>query len=128
MKFYWPDYHRLAKELFNSPDFLAANYEATIRTVISRSYYAAFKVVFNYIRDIEKVSPPRGDNEHWFTINFMKRTNNSLKKDIGDSLDRLRNLRNLADYQDELFDQFNRANYCLILAENIFENIRQITK
>lgn len=80
MSFYWPDYHTLAQELLKTPQFLTEINEATLRTVISRSYYAAFKVLFNYLRDIENVTPVRGDNAHWFVINYLKRSQNRLKR------------------------------------------------
>jgi hypothetical protein len=79
------------------------------------------------LKDFEQLPIPKGVNVHWFVINHMKGSPNNAKRIIGADLDRLRALRNLADYEDELFDQFNRANQALMLTKNIFEDLRKLT-
>jgi len=128
MSFDWGQFQEVARELIERPD-LNTDYEARWRTAIGRSYYAAFGKAYEYLiatgmllrvknrdvhedvrREIANVAPPRGE-------------------EIRRELNRLRALRNIADYtsnptNDDLaeanVDEFNKwsAFDCLGFAAN----------
>jgi hypothetical protein len=108
MKFDWLSYLEVAETLYNEVISIsnqvnsASINEAKIRSCISRSYYSAFCLTRNYLRDFEGYSNLK-------TLKFsvhdyvIKELQNSKKREfikLGNILDRLRLLRIEVDYQD----------------------------
>ncbi len=126
MSFYWPEYLDLAKELSQFSKILSSSEEARLRAAISRAYYAAFKSAFNYLRDSEKILMSNDTNAHWFVIKEFSGRPGETWKIIGFNLGRLRRLRNLADYQDNLYSQKRKTEEALRLAETVLKDIQHI--
>lgn len=94
MSFDWIDYLKIAKELLEDADNTQIQ-EAYYRSSISRTYYAVFSIL-RIKADLEKYMP--SSNIHMKVIDYYKNSNISNEKQIGDLLDKLRTLRNTADY------------------------------
>src|SRR5215813_2936570 len=104
MRFDWGKYLTLAQDWADlSKEHV--NKEALLRSAISRAYYASFCKARNHLRDIEK---ERGLGKslqvHQLVIERFERSDSKAKKDIGTALDRLRKIRNIADYKDRFRD------------------------
>ena len=97
MSFDWAKYLQLAEIL--SEDENA--HEAVYRTAISRAYYAAFCMSRNFARDKKEIVP-RGDaGDHNFVIDHFIKSPDMNRFRIGKALNRMRQIRNIADYDDE---------------------------
>lgn len=124
--FNWKQYYFLAQELLTKLGQFSTGNEAVLRSIISRAYYASFKVCHNYLRDFESVAIPFDGNVHWFVINEFKNKSDDKEKDVCFRLERLRKLRNLADYQDILFDPVYRATQALNISNKILQEIETL--
>ncbi len=126
MSFDWPKYLTLAQELVElGKEHM--NKEALLRSAISRAYYAAFCKSRNYLRDIDKdKSLDKSPNVHQFVIERFQNSNNAKKKEIGYNLLRLREFRNIADYQDRFRNLEMTALLSVRYAEEIVENFRKL--
>jgi hypothetical protein len=97
MSFNWVDFLSLAKELRDSKD--QSYFEARMRSAVSRAYYAAFQIAYefglNHYPDFE--DEVTNSNKHEFTA-FWFENHNPL---IGQELRYLRNWRNQCDYDDK---------------------------
>lgn len=85
------DFLELALELKNSAR------EASIRTSVSRAYYA----IFNYIKEdlkVRGVSVPKGPDAHRFVREYLLKTGNPEAISMSRILQDLRWERNIADY------------------------------
>ncbi len=144
MKFEWSEYYNLAKELADtnsvSSGDLANNpklqtSEAKLRSSISRAYYGAFCIARNYLRDVLCDSTLSGSkrfdvNEHQYVSDkFIKdeKTNKKIVR-VGSNLNRLRGLRNKADYEDIYNTVKKDALFALKLAEDIITKINELIK
>lgn len=139
MTFDWSGYFDLARELavINTNDS-AKTVEAKLRSSISRAYYAAFCLARNYLRDDlgyrELSKSEESDvNVHWFVINKLLGSRDKKMREIGLDLKKLREKRNIVDYDDvfsksieKLKKLQNDANYCLKLAGNIITNLNEL--
>jgi len=132
MEFDWEDYHSLACELVldDSP--------AKKRTSINRSYYSAYCIA----RDFLISNKAYLNNENKQTINSPEskahsevrktfrdlhnvhgRGDKKIGRKIFKTLNRLRDKRNLADYQKEFSNLENEANKCIIDSRNVIDNL-----
>lgn len=144
MNFDWLEYYDLAKELADINSKKSGNSasnpkskisEAKLRSSISRAYYASFCISRNYLRDIlfdPRLSKARsGDvNEHQYVAEEFEHNNGKNKKmiEIGKDLGRLRQFRNKADYEDNMYNLEKDARFALRLAENIITKIDELTQ
>lgn len=100
--FSWEDYISLARNILavTSPS------EAAKRSAVSRSYYGAFILARNLAITKGWVIPVPSDNIHHTVIDYFTSQPTDPMKQIGHTLDRLRNHRNKADY-DDVFEKLN---------------------
>lgn len=124
--FDWKEFFRTAQYMNqNVEDF--PNKEACYRTVISRAYYAAFRLSQNYIKD--KHNRSWSNNEHQEVPRYLqtKKHDHALVK-AGSQLIRLRQDRQKADYYDYLGIESPslKARKSLKLAEDIIEKIEAL--
>ena len=105
-KFEWILYLALAKELLvfhsteqelNTNDNIK---EAYYRTVISRAYYAAFCTARNYLRDTLNIRISKVDAHISVISEFKEQRELKNSHNISNTLQSLRNHRNMADYDD----------------------------
>lgn len=94
MAFDWAGYLTLAEELGGRADD-----EAALRSAISRAYYAAFCSARNRLRN-GGVSPPATGDSHTAIRNIYRLSPDPRAVAIGTTGDRLRRMRNRADYHD----------------------------
>ena len=116
MSFDWLEYLQVAQELAEQAkkSSSAAEKEAKVRAAISRAYYAAFGMARNHLRDKEKIPEPRPlvnkmnerVNIHRYVREKFQYSNDSVRQEIGHTLERMCDNRNVADYDKytNLFD------------------------
>jgi uncharacterized protein (UPF0332 family) len=104
MTFDWTKYLILAKELSER-----ANDEASLRSAISRAYYAAFCTARNRLLQEGEEIPRTGEAHNLVWEKYRESAHRGRKK-IGVIGDRLRRSRNIADYEDE-FPNLDRKAY-----------------
>ena len=130
MKFDWSEYFYLAKELAETSE------EAELRSAVSRAYYSAFCLARNYLRDTEQdpqLSPNKtydGNVHQYVAEQFIHHQSKSQTMiEIGKDLIRLRKMRNKADYEDTIFNNWlKEASYALMLAEKIISALSKLTQ
>ena len=91
MSFDWKDYVYLAEELLSRQE------ESALRSSISRAYYGVFCIARNkkgYKNTTEK-------NVHQKVISEYKNSQDRKEQNIGRILDKLRESRNKADYNED---------------------------
>ncbi|MCX7707647.1 MAG: hypothetical protein N2204_06545 [Anaerolineae bacterium] len=101
MSFNWADYLTLAEALMNDPRTPGPE-EASLRTAISRAYYAAYRSALNLALSRGEITPVGSASDHVLVINHFRNANDRVKQKIGANLSRLRSNRNQADYDDVL--------------------------
>ena len=101
MSFDWSEYLKLARQLAVL-DGSALDQEARLRSAISRAYYAAFCRSRNYLRDTQKRSVPGGAKAHAYVREQFLNSSVETRKEVGENLERLREARNKADYDDNV--------------------------
>ncbi len=129
MKFDWSEYFYLAKELAETSE------EAELRSAVSRAYYSAFCLARNYLRDIQL--DPRLSWHKTYDINahqyvaekfIYNQSKSQTMIEIGQNLNRLRKMRNKADYEDIIFYLKKEARTALMLAQNIISALSNLTQ
>jgi len=101
MSFDWTDLLTLAEALKSDPNSPGPR-EASLRSAISRAYYAAFCVARNFGRDRGEFTPTGTGTDHGLVRNHFLLSSDRTRRKIGADLDRLRDSRNKADYDDVL--------------------------
>jgi uncharacterized protein (UPF0332 family) len=76
--------------------------EASLRSAISRAYYAAFLVARNFGRDRREFTLTGTGRDHWLVMNYFRSSPDRIRRKIGLDLDRLYDYRTSADYDDVL--------------------------
>ncbi len=99
MSFDWSQYLNLAKELAGEGT-TPANQEAKLRDAINRSYYAAFILARNHLRDKEGYSIPTTGEAHGYVWEQFKLNPAPVRQLVAGNLKRLRGYRKQADYVD----------------------------
>lgn len=94
MIFQWQDYLELAKRLVNedSPN------EASLRSAVSRAYYAAFNIAAQVLMLKHELVLAGLGEDHTRVINHFLGSTDTKRHDIGVLLRHLRDDRNKADY------------------------------
>ena len=125
----WSEYFNLAKELAETSK------EAELRSAVSRAYYSAFCLARNYWRDIQQ--DPRLSRNKTYDINdhqyvaeefIHNQSKSQTMIEIGQNLNRLRKMRNKADYEDIIFYLKKEARTALMLAQNIISALSNLTE
>ena len=119
MPFDWTDYLTLAEELRQRTD------EASLRTAISRGYYAAFHQARDYLQEELGVSLSAFGSVHkqlWREYTNRGRT----LRGIGINGDRLNDFRKSADYDADLANIESVVESSFHAANRIFEYMLQI--
>lgn len=126
MSFDWADYLTLAEALSRDPGIPGPE-EASLRTAISRAYYAAYRSALNTAVARREINPTGQASDHSLVINHFRYANDQRRKKIGTDLSRLRNNRNKADYDNVLSGRpADMARFSVVLARNILNALRSI--
>ncbi|HWS84121.1 MAG TPA: hypothetical protein VN207_07650 [Ktedonobacteraceae bacterium] len=101
--FDWQDYYLLATDLLSQADN-SPRKEATLRSAVSRAYYAAYHRACDYLREVNEYPTrqefeSRGRETHRFIISIFKNNPDYPERyKIGEELRSLKDLRQKADY------------------------------
>ena len=119
--FDWDDFLRLAKELAQNND------EASLRTAISRTYYAVYwkaRIQLEKEGFIVRFGVGKGSHEQvWDEYNTRQGNDNKKIFKFGNELKRN---RTKADYRAEINVSKNLASDSLRLANNILFNLKRV--
>jgi uncharacterized protein (UPF0332 family) len=120
MVFDWTGYLLLAQELAKR-----RNDEGSLRSAVSRAYYAAFCTARNrLLQEGEKI--PKTGEAHPIVWKKYRNSDQKHRKDIGIRGDRLRRSRNIADYDDEFPDISKKVEEALANASHLLDSLRRL--
>lgn len=131
MNFDWAEYFHVAQELSEQTKN-SLHQDARLRSAISRSYYAAFGKARDHLRLKDKLVEPRVDskgqriNPHAYVAETFKNSADKERVEIGVNLERMRLLRNKADYEGtfDMLAPFARTS--LTMAKNVLTKLRKL--
>ena len=92
---------------------------AAYRSAISRAYYAALNVATDVLNGIGH-SPGKGDSPHKKVVIYLQQTGDVDLETVGTTIDKMRTMRNLADY-----DMKNPDVETISTAQKTVESARQ---
>jgi uncharacterized protein (UPF0332 family) len=118
MVFDWTGYLLLAQELAER-----RNDEASLRSAVSRAYYAAFCTARNRLLQEGEEIPKTGE-AHTIVWAKYRESAQKRRKDIGITGDRLRRSRIRADYDDEFPDIRARVEDAVAKARRLLDSLR----
>ena len=99
MAFDWKGLLDLARMMEQETSKPGSNEEALYRSAVSRAYFAAFCHARNYAEQFLKYYPKRDERDHGSLRAHLR---GKRRRGDADRLDRLRQLRNDADYLNDL--------------------------
>lgn len=121
MSFDWFEYLILAQELAGKTT-IPASQEAKLRCAISRAYYAAFIKARNFLRERNISTIPR-ENAHHYVISQFRNSTDGGRRILGEKLQRLRTIRNQADYNDIVTGLAGKSQEALGLSRRILSGL-----
>ncbi|MBC7259155.1 MAG: HEPN domain-containing protein [Chloroflexi bacterium] len=124
MSFDWSEYLRLAQELVGQ-DVRPAGQEARLRAAISRAYYAAFCEARNCLL-AEGRHLSTGHDVHRAVREEFTKSSDKMRRQISQNLDRLRNDRNKADYDDRVRRLADTAVADIELSRSVLEGLARL--
>ncbi|MDP1551439.1 MAG: hypothetical protein Q8M06_00300 [Methanobacteriaceae archaeon] len=122
--FDWWEFLELADNIKDIGD------EASLRSSISRAYYASHGASKNYLRDkcYHGILRAHRPENHSYVIEKLRDDPDKLKNDIGNKLQRLRIKRNQADYDDVVKRIHDVSMFSLSDAKKIRANLFELLK
>lgn len=127
MSFDWVEFLTLAEALQSDPDSPGPP-EAALRSAVSRAYYAAFHCALNVASEEGFDSSGSGDDHRNVQRHFRHHKTNSTRQKIAIELDRLRNNRSKADYEDTLSSRAESlAHLTINMARNVLNNLNALS-
>jgi uncharacterized protein (UPF0332 family) len=125
MTFDWYQYLVLAEYLYDNRDTFPDR-EACLRASISKAYYAAFCSARNYARDFDRLVLDESAQDHGSVKKHYIRAPDPKNRQVGNSLDRLRDLRNQADYSDTIEKLEELAKAAISQSKQVHTLLKQI--
>lgn len=122
MSFLWADYLTVARHLTKYSE-VSGYAEACLRSTISRAYYAALNTARNLLRDQWGIEVPETAEIHRFVPRWFMDEEDLDRKEIGALLDRLRDRRRKADYDDEIAKASSLATRSLAGAQIVIDRV-----
>ena len=120
MTYDWHGYYDIAVKLLGGEPISTGKSETEYRVATSRLYYSAFILARNYLRDYEgRDDIGKSKDDHNNVPILFKHDKDKKNQAIGYNLDRLRKLRNYADYDDNIRNPLN-------MAEKAFNNASEV--
>lgn len=126
MSFDWTEYFSLAQELTGQNPPFPSGQEAKSRAAISRAYYAAFCRSRNYLRDVEGIPISKGAAVHGQVKREFGNSQDNMRRSVGRNLDRLREKRNKADYDDAMPSLSNDTILSMGLAKQVISGLGKL--
>jgi uncharacterized protein (UPF0332 family) len=118
--FNWGEYLTLAQYLLNNDH--QASQEAIYRTVVSRSYYAAFRQARDVAERRYKLKVEHGEQDHRNTIEIYRTYN---REDISKKLWLLKKWRVSCDYESQVTGLQAIANSAIDLSQKVFDGLKR---
>jgi uncharacterized protein (UPF0332 family) len=125
MTFDWYQYLVLAEYLYDNRDTFPDR-EACLRAAISKAYYAAFCSARNCARDFDRLVLDESAQDHGSVKKHYIRAPDPKNRQVGNSLDRLRDLRNQADYSDSIEKLEELAKAAISQSKQVHTLLKQI--
>ena len=125
MSFAWLDYLVLAEALLQARTTLAPE-EACCRAAVSRAYYAVYGVARNRARDQDGLQLPATGDAHQRVITHYRQGPSALHRAVGNTLRRLRRVRNRADYDDQLEQPVAVAQFAVRRARQVVAQLQAL--
>ena len=126
MSFNWADFLTLAGALVRDPNSPGPE-EASVRSAISRAYYAAFRVARNFGRDRGEFTPTETGRDHWLVKHHFMLSSDRTRQKVGLDLDRLYDYRTSADYDDVLVGRpISLAQSSVAVARNVLNTLNSL--
>ena len=122
MSFDWSDYLDLAQDLFTQ-SANAPYTDASLRSAISRAYYAAYHKARTRLYDKWGIAVPADASAHSAVRREFKQKNQKL---IATTLDRMRIDRNKADYNDAVVNLSITAKENLRRANQVIADLSKL--
>jgi hypothetical protein len=127
MSFDWAEYLSLAEDLCAVPiSGPPHGSEARQRAAVSRAYYSAFILARNHLRDIDGIRIPPQVNAHQFVGALYLNDPDPVRQGIGDTLIRLRRVRNRCDYDDAVPNLLNLTSVSLSWSAQIIADLARL--
>ena len=124
MTYDWHGYYDIAVEILGGESISTDKSETEYRVATSRLYYSAFILARNYLRDCEgRDDVGKNKDDHNNVPVLFKMDKEKKNQAIGYNLDRLRKMRNSADYDDNIHDPLNMAEKALNNASEVITRI-----
>lgn len=125
-RFNWTEYFNFAEALVTNSQ-LGVTEEARYRSAISRAYYAVYKRAENFLKENEKgiCFSPKLTDSHQFVMTTFK-GGDLYRRGIGTALDRLRQKRNQADYQDYFSDLKRNCDFSILEAKGALSKLDRL--
>jgi len=127
MKFDWTQYLNVAEEFIEHSQSSTFR-EAYLRSAISRSYYCAFCLARNFLKERGTVFPEDKINIHEFVIKTYSESGDRTEEKVGEDLKRLRNDRVNADYFEIMHVTEVIAKLDCGLARNTVDKIEEMKR
>lgn len=126
MSFNWDEFLTLAEALVRDPNSPGPE-EASLRSAVSRAYYAAFCSARNLARDRREITLTHTGRDHWLVQKHFQDSPHPTRRQIGTSLDRLRDYRRQADYKDDLDGSaVSQAIFSIKVARNVLNALNSL--
>jgi len=124
MTYDWHGYYDIAVELLGGEPISTDKSETEYRVATSRLYYSVFILARNYLRDCEDRDDIGKNKDDHFNVPYLFKADKDKENQvIGYNLDRLRKLRNNADYDDNIHNPLNMAEKALNNASEVITRI-----
>lgn len=125
MSFSWHDFHLLAVALRQNPTDPGPE-EASLRTAISRAYYAAFRSAMDAAQAREGFVPTHTGQDHALVRQHYQSHSDTTHRKIGTYLGRLCDNRNKADYDANVSGLPPMAQSSVQIADNVLNHLHSI--
>jgi uncharacterized protein (UPF0332 family) len=125
MTFDWYQYLVLAECLYDNRDTFPDR-EVCLRAAISKAYYAAFCSARNYARDFDRLVLDESAQDHGSVKKHYICAPDPKNRQVGNSLDRLRDSRNQADYSDSIDKLEELAKAAISQSKQVHTLLKQI--
>lgn len=127
MSFDWTDYFKLAEALNREKGRLASS-EACQRSSISRAYYAVFHLAWDKALALDNFQPMDDSQIHKEVRLHYQRSHDARRQLIGTLLDRMRNNRNKADYDNTVLRLDSMTAVVLIDANDCIKGVGSLER
>ncbi|XOB42522.1 MAG: HEPN domain-containing protein [Candidatus Nealsonbacteria bacterium] len=117
----WDDFLALAKTLVDLSG------ESMFRSAINRSYYSAFHISIQFAQATYSFQRDRSSSDHGRVVSQLRRSGDRPIQDAGRQLNRLRDNRRKADYDERIQITGSFARASIQIAERIIDILRNWT-